>query len=573
VNPSTGARVGDLSPFSPAYLTVSSGFPTGGMGGFRSTRGATLLAHVPLASRLSLGGTLAWSRFRTRFAGDFDGTALGIISTGEDSRNRQRSGEARLTWTPLDSLRLVLGGNIAHERASQYVPIVINEREVLALQTGVIRRTNPVLAAEATYNSAALVARQLAGVLGAAGVTLPASQLAALAGNVSTGHRENLTRTSDAHYYDIFWNGTLDVSPALQVEGGARWSRVERTSGLISIIRDRSVLAGVIGALQQPAPARAAILGALSTPGAGTVPRSAGYPIPVFGLLSQGTAAAAGETAPLSDDGVTGRLAVRYAASRSLNMFVNYARGRRPALLSAQAPLTPNGPARFTPLAAETLDSVELGAKLRTADRRLEFDATSYIYGYRHFQTQLVRGTTLVSLDAGEARSHGVEATARYRPVTALTLFGTYAWSHARFAAGLYDGNHVRLSPDHAASAGLTAEAHGGGARFALTPTVDWRSRLFFDDTNGNLAQRADAFLPPLPYQASQAGYARANLRLGVSPDRGPWSLELFVANLTNTRYVRDLGQGSLSFGLPSYVAAPPRTFGATYTLRNMPGA
>ncbi|MBB5716423.1 hypothetical protein [Sphingomonas aerophila] len=58
-----------------------------------------------------------------------------------------------------------------------------------------------------------------------------------------------------------------------------------------------------------------------------------------------------------------------------------------------------------------------------------------------------------------------------------------------------------------------------------------------------------------------------------MSPDRGPWSLELFVANLTNTRYVRDLGQGSLSFGLPSYVAAPPRTFGATYTLRNMPGA
>ncbi|MEH3102245.1 TonB-dependent receptor [Sphingomonas adhaesiva] len=563
-DPATGAPLGTTSPFTPAYLNVAADFPRGGLGGSRDLAGATLLLDQPLGGDWGVSATAAWTRFRTSFVGDFDGSALLTAASGEITRGRQLSAEVRVRYAPTGGISAILGASVAEERGTQDILTQIDERDLLALQTGFLDRRNTALLPNAVYRNPALVAGQLAGIAGAFGMALPAGQAAALAANLQANHRERLLRASRARFYEGFASIRFEPAARLAIEGGMRVTLADKRSDLATVIEQRSILAGFFGALTQPAVVRDALLGALSVPGAAAIPPSAAYPVPQFGLLYQPTAGS-GDSASIDRAGVSGSASLRYAASPSLNLYATYARGRRPEVLSPQPPLAPGAPARFSVLAAETVDSIEAGAKLRRGTVRL--DGAMFAYRYRHFQTELLQGTTLVSVDAGRGNAWGGEVSARYDPLPALGLFASYGYTHARFGDGLYEGNRFRLSPDHQAAAGGTVTVPGHGGTLSIEPALVWRSRIYFDNSNGDLSQFAGAFLTPLPFQSSQAPYARVNLHLGYAPDRGRWRLDAFATNLLDRRYVRDIGTGSLSFGLPSYIAAPPRAVRAELTI------
>ena len=286
--------------------------------------------------------------------------------------------------------------------------------------------------------------------------------------------------------------------------------------------------------------------------------------MPQFGLSAQPTADE-GERS-FHDTGLTWRLNLSYAPTPDSRTYLSYARGRRPKVTSAAAPLAPGGDAVFTDLAAETVDAFETGGKLATPDGRLSLDAAAYFYAYRNFQTQTLQNARLVSIDAGRARAYGVETQASWRAFRGATLFATYAWSHTRFTSGAYRGNRFRLNPAHSASLGATLTAALAAGALEATPTVTYRSRLFFDTTNGKSGLLAGAFLLPLSYDPSQSGYALANFDLAFAPTGSRFRIEGHVANLFDKHYLRDTGQGSLAFGLPTYIAAPPRTYTVSLT-------
>ena len=70
-------------------------------------------------------------------------------------------------------------------------------------------------------------------------------------------------------------------------------------------------------------------------PGAATIPPSALYPVPLFGLTFQPTANN-GDTikAKNKDDGFTYRLFGRYSPTEDSSIYAIYARGRRPMVES-----------------------------------------------------------------------------------------------------------------------------------------------------------------------------------------------------------------------------------------------
>lgn len=556
-DPVTGEVLGTRDPSTPAYLSAALAFPRGDLGGKRRMEGVTLLYEQPLADNWSLSAVGGWNRFRAEFVGDVDGFSFQTATAGEISRNRQLSGDLRLHFEPNDAVSAFVGAAFASEDGSQDILLQVDERDLLALQTGLLDRTNPIPFPESVYASGAAVAAQLQAIAGAAGFALDGTMASALASNLLDDHLENLVRTANNRYYELLGGVLVEPVSSLKVELGVRYTHERKRSGVASKIEQRSVLAGFFGAIMQPAEIRNPLLQALAVPGAPYVPQSALYPVPNFGLFYQEGSGT--DEATLTGEGFSWRASALYEATPALNLYAIYARGRRPQVLSPQSARTPGGNGRFTELSAETVDSIEFGAKY--ASGALRFDAALYYYDYRHFQTEVLQGTTLVSVDAGRASSIGGELSAFYQAAPNLSLFASYGFTHARFGKGIYEGNHVRLSPDHSLSVGATEVVDFRFGQLSVSPTVNWRSRVFFDNSNGDLSAFQGAFLQPLPFLASQKGYALADLNLSFVSGSLPFTLGANLQNLFNKRVVRDIGNGSVSFGLPSYVAGPPRTF------------
>lgn len=237
-------------------------------------------------------------------------------------------------------------------------------------------------------------------------------------------------------------------------------------------------------------------------------------------------------------------------------------------MLAASAPGAPYGAARFAAVEAETVDSYEVGAKAALLDRRLRLDGAVYLYDYDNFQTVEQQGTLFVVTNAGKAKAYGFEGQVEWAVASGLDLYATYAYSHARFEDGAYDGNRFRLSPDHSLSLAADWSFDAVGGRVSVRPSYSWQSKVFF----GNDNDRAVFQQPPASLVADniqdelQDGYGLANLRVSWTAQSAPLTLEAFVTNIADEEYLIDAGNTGDSLGLPTFVAGPPRMWGVGLT-------
>jgi outer membrane receptor protein involved in Fe transport len=268
------------------------------------------------------------------------------------------------------------------------------------------------------------------------------------------------------------------------------------------------------------------------------------------------------------DDGVTWRVTARYELTDDTNVYANYARGRRPEVISASGPSAPGGAARFSPVDAETVDSYEIGAKSALLDGRLRVDGAVFMYNYENFQTTIQQGTQFITTTAGEAKSYGFEGQAFFSPSENLDLFATYSHNHSRFEAGIFDGNKFRLSPDNRASIGATWRTPLFGGTVEVQPTYSWQSETFFDDNNDRASLQTRNFVPDTVVDELQESYGLMNLRIRYTPSAGNWGVELFGDNLLDEQFIKDAGNTGDSLGVPTFIAGEPRTYGATLSVR-----
>jgi iron complex outermembrane recepter protein len=577
-DPTTGAVIGDLRVDTGAALATGPGFfEDRDLGLDREVYGLTGLIQAELTDALTLNSITAYREFHALEVFDADGTSLPILSAVEDADGEQLSQELRLTYDDGGRISAFIGASYFDEEGSQATPIQFDERALLGRLAGALNGFIPGRPATdpaplGLFANTAFTGALLQGVAAASGVALPTAQARAIAANLKPSHLETVTNSAEIQAFDIFGDITFRVSDQFELGAGLRYTKDEKTSGLTgSVLNGRSVLGGFLGALTLPAAQRTALLGALSVPGAATIPPSATFPVPLFGLAAQPTNNNGQvDTAELDDDGFTYRVFARYAPTPETSIFATYARGRRPKVLSALSPTVPFGPARFNVVPAETVDSFEVGAKAATMARRLFLDGSVFYYRYNNFQTLEQQGTIFVTSNAGKAESYGFEGSFRYRQSRDLSLFGTYAYNHSRFETGIREGNRFRLSPDHSVSLGAIVGGDLGPGRVELIPSVSFQSRVFFDDDNDRPElQRPPQALVADPVQDEfQDEYALVNARVAYELPQPEIRFEFFVENLLDQDYIKDAGNVGDAIGLATFIPGEPRFYGIQASLK-----
>jgi iron complex outermembrane receptor protein len=583
-DPTTGAVLGGAEPWEPAALRAGPNFVDGSRLGLdREVQGATAILSWDLSDSVSLTSITAARSFDSVEVFDPDGISLPILTISEDATGDQFSQELRLNYDAGGRFRAFVGAGYFEEDGAQRLPLQWDERVALALLTRQLNagaagsglpanQPAPLAVFGNTAFTGALVQALVAGSSGNT-VLLSAAEGRAIAANLSPNYTEIVTNSADLQSFDVFADVSFDVTDRLEIGAGVRFTSDEKTSGIATAVTggQRSVLGS---ALAGAAIGNAGLVRALAAPNAGQIPFGAAYPVPNFGLFIQPTTGGAVQEQSLEDDGFTWRLTARYALDADTSVYANYARGRRPAVLSPGVPAAPplatatGGQATFRVVDEETVDSFEVGYKAANLlDGTLRFETAAFYYGYENFQTQIQEGAVFITTNAGEATSYGVELQTVWTPVNMLDVFATYAYNRSRFDVGRFDGNHFRLSPDHQVSVGASARFDLAGGELRVTPTWTWQSEVFFDDNN-DIPALQGGLVPDLVQDEVQDSYGLLNLRVAFTPADANWSLEAFGDNLLDEEYFKDAGNTGDSLGLATFIAGAPTTWGVGLTLR-----
>lgn len=520
--PLTGKVVGDLGRNSGAALGASDGFMGGrDLGLERTVWGVTGIVAYEINQTLNLTSTTAFRRFESLEIFDADGFSLPLFVFAEDARGDQYSQEIRFNYDSGKRFSAFAGVGYFYEDGSQAVPLQYNERVFAS-------RSNPAV-------------NSLLGFVAPNVGSLDAINAFPALSTLKLVHRETFQNFGRTTSYDVFADATYKVTDALEISAGLRYTSEDKRSGYRGTLDNG---------------------GSILTSGSAA---RAGDPATARGIFLQTTPGGKPQFSSLSDSGMTYRVVGRYAVSEDFSVFASYARGRRPKVLSVAAPLAPQGNVRFAPVAAEIVDSYELGIKSQWFDRRLGLEGSVYRYSYTNFQTSIqVAPGVFQTISAGDASSTGFEGQINWRPVDQLRLFGTYAHGPARFDNGRFKGNQWRLSPDNSVSFGLKYEMPVAGGAISLTPTYTWQSKLFFDNDNDIPALQStgdrvqDEFQDP---------YGLLNLRVTFKPTDAKWKLEAFASNLLDQDYIKDAGNTGGAFGIPTFIAGEPRYFGASFSI------
>ncbi|HEY0301656.1 MAG TPA: TonB-dependent receptor, partial [Rhizomicrobium sp.] len=571
-DPATGAVLGTLDHTTAMAGSAAADFPDGGLGIRRTVWGVTGLAGYDVGGGYKLSSISAYRTFDSLEVFDPDGFSLPLLTFAEQARGEQASQELRLNFDDGGPVTWFTGVSFVHDDGFQRVPNEINEGMALALLTGQI--TAPVPQPAAFFGSAAFTTlyapAMLQGLAAHSGVALPLALAQGIAANLRPNAKETFANFALTNAYDWYGEASWRVTDRLELTAGLRYSTEDKTSGVsASELNGRSVLGGVIGALGLPAPQRNAILAALAIPGAnstGVIPAAA---LPQFGIVAQPTANNGDRVSARDNDGaLTWRAVARYSLDEDTSFYASYARGRRPVDLQAAPPAAPFGAGVFTAVPSELVDSYEIGAKAVTLDGTLRLDTAIYYYDYTNFQTTIQQGAILVTTNAGKANAYGFEGQIDWALADWADLFATYAYSHARFATGIFKGNQFRLTPDHKLSLGLSARENALGGQFVFTPTFTWQSEIFFDDDNDIPALQVSHILPDTRQDELQKAYGLFNLRLTYQPDDANWTIGAFVNNLFDESYIKDAGNTGDAFGIPTFIAGEPRFYGVSVSIR-----
>jgi iron complex outermembrane recepter protein len=340
-----------------------------------------------------------------------------------------------------------------------------------------------------------------------AGVVTAAQATAILTGGAATAipYRSVFENQGRNDSYSVFADGTWIPAPAIEITAGLRALIEKRRSGFFARV-PRTVIS------------RAASL------------------IP-------GQVDTAGQT--FSDD---------------FNGFVTVSKGRRSATVQLGARATPAGPVgNFTPVAAENVWNYEVG--LKGSSGIVSGTLGVYYQKYDNFQVSIIGSDGITrTQSAGTASNFGVEAEVEVRPASWLSLFANIGYIDGGIddkptIAPNFRGARFRLQPEVQAAAGFTLDVPmGENARLFATPSVTYRSRIFFEVPNNPLI--------------SQDAVTLVNIRAGVAFADDRFEVAAFARNLTNKDYLLDAGNTGGAFGIPTFIPAEPRLYGIQGTVR-----
>ncbi|AMO73220.1 hypothetical protein AZE99_04140 [Sphingorhabdus sp. M41] len=496
---------GPANRFGPANL---SGAPAGisatvlgsdDLGLRREVYDGNLTASYDFDDGWNFTTVNGYRKFDSQEVFDADGSAAWYLEFTEDSQGWQVSHESRFAYQD-DNVRASFGWNYFHEDNFQRVPFSSEEGTFLACSSAAVRAQLgiPCIAADGTVAAAqatALLTQGLATVL---------------------PYSSEFTNLGINDSYSVFGDVRWTVTPSLELTAGVRGLIEKRKSGYNSVAQ-ASVLTG--GSL---------IPGQTTTNGT---------------LWSEDSFTA-----------VLPRLNALYRLSDDVNLYATVSKGRRSPTVNQTATAT-------SVIPEEIVWNYEGGIK--GSSGIISGSLGVYYQKYSDFQVSRVISDpndpsgqpvgSSVTESAGSASNLGVEAELQVRPTEWLTMFGNVGWIDGGIddkpENGIYAGNRFRLQPEWQAAAGFTIDAPlGNGMRLFMTPSVTYRSLIFFETTN-----RPEIAQGPVTLVNAKAG-------VGFGEDR--FELAVFARNLTNKDYLLDAGNTGGAFGYPTFIPAEPRFYG-----------
>lgn len=474
----------------------------------RNVWGLTSILKHNINENWDFTSTTAYREFDSDEAFDADGTAAPALFFREQAEGKQFSQELRFNYDSKEKFRGFGGVNFFAEDGSQSVPWEVNEQSFAAL---LLAGDNFVINGVPTLipnipNDPAF--GPLAGA--------PLQEF----------NKERFTNFGKNYSGDLFVDGSYDLTDKLTATVGIRftWENINAAYEV-----ENAPVPGLLGNL----------LGA--------------FPNNLFVPTNGRRKASENFTSAV------GRFALDYEFNEQVSMFGNLSRGRRPNVINVTA-------TDVNVLSDETVWSYELGLKTLFLENRLQFDANAYYYDYNNFQTTIARldpddGLVIIPNDSGSATAYGFETSLQYALSRNVSFFANYAYTNATFDDTDSDGNEqalagnrFRLTPEHSYSFGgnVTVPITNRVEAFFL-PTYSYKSKVFFEETN----------FPDI----SQDGYGLLNLRLGARLDKTK-ELTFFVTNALDEEFIIDAGNTGQAFGIPTFIAGPPRFFGAQFSVR-----
>ncbi len=484
----------------------------------RKLFGSTLLWNQQLSNRLTLNSITAYRWFQSDENFDADGTVAPALFLAENATSRQFSQEVRLNYQDEGRFSGFVGVNYFAENGSQAVPLFTNERSLLALYTTIINRSVPAVPViPIVVNGAANLSVATNFLLG--------TQAAPAGPPLKAFHTESFANFGKNSALEAFADVTYRLARGLNLSAGVRVSFDSQTGGFQA----------------DPAP----------------VPSSIGFVVGNYpNVLSRPTK---GQLSVTEDYvSAVGRLVLDYKIG-SQKVYASVSRGRRPGVIQVSALDT-------VLLRPEVVLSYEVGFKGATLGNRLQYDLAVYLYNWRNFQsTSIVLQNNqfrTLSSDAGRAQTLGAEMGLRYNLTRNALIYGSYSYIDGKFSdtdeqgrEQQRKGNRFRLTP-------MNQMALGADLNFPLQtkfsiyvrPNFTYKSKVFFEDSNQpNLVQE---------------GYGLINLNAGVELGTKPRIMIGFYAkNLADTQYIIDAGNTGNAFGIPTFIAGPPRFVGAELRL------
>lgn len=275
------------------------------------------------------------------------------------------------------------------------------------------------------------------------------------------------------------------------------------------------------------------------------------------------------------DFNVSGQITASYEATKDINLFATYARSFKPVGVNLGGlPLNAAGqPAEeIATIAPEDVRHLEAGMKSRLPGAVL-FDLTVFRTNTQDYQTQVVNNTVGVLrgflANADEVRVQGVEADARKSFGKWLTLYGSAAFTDARYIAFPDAPSPLELTGGAA-----VVDASGGRlpgvSRWAASLGGEIRQPVTFSKRDYtayfgvDASYRSEFSSSPTPSRFLNVNdYTLLNLRAGL---RAPNGVEIFgwVRNATQTEYFDFLSAAPGGSGLFVGQVGDPRTFGLT---------
>ncbi len=428
---------------------------------------------------------------------DADGSAAWYLEFAEDAKGHQFNHETRFSYNS-DRFRGSFGWNGFVESGSQVVPFSSEEGTFLQCAARLIPNL-PCIAPDGSVAAAQATAILTRG----AATVIPYSSTF---GNI--GRNQS---------YSVFADGTWIPTEALEVTAGIRALIEKRRSGYFAVV-PRSRITG----------------------GASLIP---------------GQVDTRGQTFYTEDSfqAFLPRFNILYRFADGFNGFATVSKGRRSPTVNLTARSTPAGPVpNISNIASENVWNYEVG--LKASSGGFSGSLGVYYQKYDNFQVSVVQsdGSTITQ-SAGTASNLGVEVEAAYAVTPWLRLFGNVAYIDGgiddKAANGVFAGDRFRLQPEWQAAAGFTINAElGGGMRFFATPTITYRSKIFFEVPN------RDAI--------SQDAVTLVNARAGVSFADDRVEIAGFIRNATDENYLLDAGNTGGGFGIPTFIPAEPRFYG-----------